>query len=166
MNRDEYLIVLDTVLATPTQIGAIIGEFQRLGVHDRSERLAISAALLDLGDLGSTCDLVMGQAGMLIRILREARERVDLPEIARTPGSHSEHRNGNAGHDDTRTDSMQSQDRGSTGQRVTFAAAIRDLIAMTAIAFGRGQFGELPTATALRSKVSEVPVPPPMERGS
>jgi hypothetical protein len=80
VTRDEYLEVLATEAATPTQVGAIIAEFRRLGVVDRGERLAISAALLGLGDLGSTSDLVMGDAGRLLSLMRHVRDRGELPD--------------------------------------------------------------------------------------
>lgn len=81
MTRDEYLHMLATEPATVTQVGAIHSEFARLGVHDRTERLAISAALLDLEELGSTTDLVMGDAGRLVRMLLDIRHRAELPDV-------------------------------------------------------------------------------------
>jgi len=84
MTRDEYLIVLKTESATSNQVGAIHRQFARLGVGDRAERLAICAALLGLDELGSTTHLVMGQAGHLVGILRQARERADLPAVVIT----------------------------------------------------------------------------------
>ncbi len=71
---------LETTAATRTQVGAIHGEFRRIGVRRRDERLMISATLLDLDDLGSTLELTMGEAGKLIRILRDTRDRVDLDQ--------------------------------------------------------------------------------------
>jgi hypothetical protein len=82
MNRDEYLHVLATEPATTAQVGAVIGEFDRLGVVDRAERLAISAELLGLEELGSTTDLVMGDAGRLVNLLRSTRNRAALPDVA------------------------------------------------------------------------------------
>ena len=78
MNRDEYLEMLATEPATPNQRGAIMGEFARLGVTDRGERLAACAALLGLGELGSTADLVMGEAGRLVNLLQRLRDRAEL----------------------------------------------------------------------------------------
>lgn len=79
MTRDELNQVLATEPATRTQVGAVLGEFGRLGVADRAERLALSAQLLGLDALGSTADLVMGDAGRLITMLRRTRDRVELP---------------------------------------------------------------------------------------
>jgi len=73
---------LATEPATPTQVGAAIAEFERLGIHDRSERLALSAALLSLDELTSTTDLTMGQAGKLVGILRATRAPSELPDLA------------------------------------------------------------------------------------
>jgi len=78
--QDQRLHQLATQPATRTQVGAVVGEFERLGVHDRDERLMISAALLGLDELTSTGELVMGQAGKLVGILRSVP---DLPELRR-----------------------------------------------------------------------------------
>jgi hypothetical protein len=78
MTRVEYLEMLATEPATPMQVGAIMGEFDRLGVADRAERLALSAELLGLDELDSTTDLVMGEAGRLVGILRSTRDRAEL----------------------------------------------------------------------------------------
>ena len=78
MNREEYLEMLATEPATPNQRGAIMGEFARLGVADRGERLAACAALLGLGELGSTADLLMGEAGRLVNLLQRLRDRAEL----------------------------------------------------------------------------------------
>lgn len=81
MNRDEWNQVLATEPATDNQRGAILREFDRLGVDDRPERLAICAALLGLDELGSTNDLVMGDAGYLVNLLRRTRDRAELPDV-------------------------------------------------------------------------------------
>jgi hypothetical protein len=69
---------------TKRQLGAIHGEFRRLGFGDdaRAERLAISAALLDLVELDSTTSLVMGEAGRLVGMLRGIRDRAELEAVA------------------------------------------------------------------------------------
>lgn len=85
MTRDEYLTVLATEPATAAQIGAIIGEFGRLGIADRAERLAITAALLGLENVGSTTNLVMGDAGRLYRMLLDIRDRAALPNVTAAP---------------------------------------------------------------------------------
>jgi hypothetical protein len=82
MTRVEYLEMLATEPATPMQVGAIMGEFDRLGVADRAERLALSAELLGLDELDSTTDLMMGEAGRLVGILRSTRDRVELPDVS------------------------------------------------------------------------------------
>jgi hypothetical protein len=56
-------------------------ECDRLGLDDRAERLAVCAALLGVDELGSTRDLVMGQAGQLLNILQRTRDRGDLPDV-------------------------------------------------------------------------------------
>lgn len=95
MTRDEYLAMLATEPATSKQVGAILAEFDRLGVADRTERLAITAALLDLEDLGSTTDLVMGDAGRLVAMLRSIQDRGELPDLAAPAddGQADEHNN-------------------------------------------------------------------------
>jgi hypothetical protein len=80
MTNEEWLEVLATTPATRTQVGAIHGEFRRLGfiAAERDERLAACAALLGLDGLWSTRDLVMGDAGLLLRLLRELPGRAAL----------------------------------------------------------------------------------------
>jgi hypothetical protein len=86
VTRDEYLAVLDSEPATLAQRGAVMGECDRLGLADRGERLAILAVLLGLDALGSTRDLTMGQAGKIVRALRLARDRAELPSIIERAG--------------------------------------------------------------------------------
>lgn len=84
MTRDEWNHVLATERATSNQRGAIMREFGRLGFHDerdRAERLGICTALLGLDELGSTSDLVMGQAGQLVNILQNVRDRGELADV-------------------------------------------------------------------------------------
>jgi hypothetical protein len=84
MTRDEWLVVLATEPATAAQRGAVMGEFQRLGLAgpgDRPERLAVCAALLGIDRLGSTRELVMGQAGQLVHALRHVPARADLAAV-------------------------------------------------------------------------------------
>lgn len=80
MTRDEWNAVLATKPATPNQVGAILREFARLGYRDadRAGRLAVSAAMLGLDELASTTDLVMGDAGRLLCMLRDIRDRGEL----------------------------------------------------------------------------------------
>jgi len=71
--------------ATRTQVGALHGQFRRLGFprwetsRDRAARLAACAALLGIDRLDSTRDLTMGQAGILIHDLPLFTSRDDLP---------------------------------------------------------------------------------------
>ena len=83
MTRDEWQAVLETEPATANQVGAIRGQFERLGFTDtdRAERLAICAALLGREDLNSTADLTMGEAGKLYRVLLGFRNRDELPRV-------------------------------------------------------------------------------------
>ena len=81
MTREEWNKVLAIAPLTAAQRGAIQGEFTRLGVTDRAERLAISAALLGLDRLGSTTDLTQGQAGKLLGQLRDIRNRDELAAV-------------------------------------------------------------------------------------
>jgi hypothetical protein len=90
MTREEWAEMLATTPATPLQVGAIHGEFRRLGfiAAERDERLAACAALLGLERLWSTRDLVMGDAGLLVRLLRELPDRAALiAAIAAAPAS-------------------------------------------------------------------------------
>jgi hypothetical protein len=58
-----------------------VGEFARLGVTDRAERLAVSAALLNLADLDTTSHLTMGDAGRLLSALQHTVGRAELPVL-------------------------------------------------------------------------------------
>ncbi len=84
MTRDEYLDVLASEPATAMQVGAIHGEFRRLGYapRDRDQRLAGSAAMLGLGQLASTRDLTMGEAGRLLRLLMDCPDRAAQQRLA------------------------------------------------------------------------------------
>lgn len=81
MTLEEWHQVLATEPASPAQVGAVLSEFRRLGYRpgDRARRLAVSAALLGRTRLDSTRDLVMGDAGRLLRLLRAIRDPADLP---------------------------------------------------------------------------------------
>jgi len=76
--------VLETEPATPSQVGVVVGQFERLGFtrHDRAERLAISAAFLGLDGLESTKDLTKGQAGKLYSLLLGIGDRDELRAAA------------------------------------------------------------------------------------
>jgi hypothetical protein len=81
MTREQWNEVLAVAPLTPAQCGAVHGEFTRLGVTRRTERLGICAALLGLDSLGSTSDLTQGQAGQLIARLRDIRIRDELAAV-------------------------------------------------------------------------------------
>jgi hypothetical protein len=124
MTRDEYLAVLATEPATANQRGAIMAEFERLGFGDgdRAERLAICAALLGLGELGSTGDLLMGQAGQLVGVLRGIRDRGELLHGAAAAGGDDQ---ADEPGRDTRTDDGQ-----GGNERMTWPEAIARIVAM------------------------------------
>lgn len=85
MNLDEWHAVLESEPLTGSQLGAILGEFRRLGLDgdaDRAERLAVTAALAGLAELDSTRSLTMGEAGQAFAALRRCEDRSDLPETA------------------------------------------------------------------------------------
>jgi hypothetical protein len=81
---EDWHEVLASEPTTSNQRGAIMREFGRLGFgeDDRAARLAASAALLELDELDTTSDLTMGQAGQLIRVLRQYAHRGELPEAS------------------------------------------------------------------------------------
>jgi hypothetical protein len=88
MRMEEWHEVLATVPATATQIGAVHGEYRRLGYSDddRAAKLAVSAALLDLNGLTSHNELMMGQAGLLLSTLRAIGNRAQLPGLPHARG--------------------------------------------------------------------------------
>ena len=76
--------------ATPNQVGAIRRVFERLGFGeaDRPERLRITGQLARAGgQLASTKDLTMGQAGTVVPLLRKAGHRAELEAAAGLPAS-------------------------------------------------------------------------------
>jgi hypothetical protein len=78
----------DTDPLTRTQLGAVHGEFERLGFGraDRAERLEISAAVAGYpGKLATTKDLTMGEAGRLIGVLRQCDDIADLIDPDESP---------------------------------------------------------------------------------
>jgi len=95
MNLGEWRQVLATEPATPHQIGAIHRESARLGLDGRAGRLRGCAAILGLGDLESTRNLTMGEAGKLVRTLCEVRDLSELP--ATTAAADSGHQADDAG---------------------------------------------------------------------
>jgi hypothetical protein len=74
------LEMLETTAATRPQVGAILGEFHRIGIRQRDKRLLICATLLDLDELASTWKLTVGQAGKLVQILRAIHDRAELDQ--------------------------------------------------------------------------------------
>jgi len=85
MTIEEWREVQETTPATPNQRGAVMHEAGRLGLTDRTERLKIFAALLDLDELGSVHDLVMGQAGQLLHALQDFGSRAELDAATAAP---------------------------------------------------------------------------------
>ena len=72
---------LDTDPLTLVQLGAIHGEFRRLGFDpaDRAGRLEVTAALARVsGGIESTRELTMGEAGRVIGALRDCPGRAEL----------------------------------------------------------------------------------------
>lgn len=66
---------------TRAQLGAILGEFRRLGLARpdwRDYRLDIAAAFTGRAGLASTKDLAFGEAGLLLKRLRRCRDCRDL----------------------------------------------------------------------------------------
>lgn len=82
MMLKEWREVQKTTPATQNQRGALHHEFTRLGYQDnrwdRPARLGAAAVLLGLDQLDSLRDLVMGQAGQLLRALQELDSRAEL----------------------------------------------------------------------------------------
>ena len=88
MTRDEWRALAESVPATPNQVGAIRREFRRLGFGpaDRAERLRITGQLAQAdGQLATTKDLTMGQAGRVVGALTGCRSLPDL-HAATDPG--------------------------------------------------------------------------------
>jgi hypothetical protein len=78
----EYRERLATEPLTPLQLGAIHGEWRRLGLHYRPERLRLSAALAQVGAIGTTKDLTMGEAGRVVGQLRQCATLADARALA------------------------------------------------------------------------------------
>lgn len=79
MNWAEWCAYAESAPATPVQVGAIHGEWRRLWPGcGRETRLSTCAALLGRTGLGSTTDLVLGDAGRLLAMLRGFSSRTDL----------------------------------------------------------------------------------------
>ena len=72
---------------TPNQWGRVRREFERLGLADRTERLALTAQLvgLDGAALGSTRDLDAGAAGRVVRQLAGCGTLADAYRLADEP---------------------------------------------------------------------------------
>jgi hypothetical protein len=88
LKLEDYRARLKTEPLTVNQLGRIRREFERLGFAeaDRAERLRITSQLAQVpGELATTNDLTMGQAGQVIRILTSCRSTWDL-HAAADPG--------------------------------------------------------------------------------
>jgi hypothetical protein len=78
-----YLARLDTEPLTPGQLGAIHGEFTRLGYRDprdRAARLAVTATLARCAPIATTKDLTAGEAGRAVGALRRCADLDDLAD--------------------------------------------------------------------------------------
>ena len=129
MTRDEWNQVLATEPATSNQLGAIMREFTRLGFGDadRAERLAVCAELLELDELGSSGDLTMGQAGMLVNVLQHTRTAAELADITAAPDDP---------HDQAAEPDFGDADEDRTGsERVTWPEAIARIAAVIYTAY-------------------------------
>lgn len=89
MTLGEWQQKLSALPATPNQVGAVRREFERLGFGpgDRADRLRITAQLVGLAEVGSTRDLAMGDAGRLLRQLRDVADRAELAELLPRPAA-------------------------------------------------------------------------------
>jgi len=78
----EYRARLDREPLTSNQLGRIHAEFYRLGFHvtaDRAERLRLTAILARVpGQLATTKNLTMGEAGRVVGLLTGCRTVRDL----------------------------------------------------------------------------------------
>ena len=80
---DRYRVRMASEPLTRDQLGAIHREFTRLGFSDRDERLTLTAALARVpGPIGSTKDLVMGDAGRVVGALIGCRTAAELYSLA------------------------------------------------------------------------------------
>jgi hypothetical protein len=88
MNRTEWNDLLAILPATANQVGALHGEFGRLGFseRDRAERLTLCADILGVDELGSMRELRQGQAGWLLKLLTTVHDRHELVELLSSPG--------------------------------------------------------------------------------
>jgi hypothetical protein len=88
MTSARQLAALERLEADPltlNQLGAIHGEFRRLGYRDpwdRTARLAITAALAWCEPIASTKDLCQGEAGRAIKALRDCATAAELEQLA------------------------------------------------------------------------------------
>src|ERR1035441_8771002 len=88
MNLTEWHEVLATEPATREQIGAIHGEFRRLGYRDpwhRADRLPVTARLAECEPIGSSKDLSQGEAGRALRMLQQCENSGSLHWAAHGP---------------------------------------------------------------------------------
>jgi len=83
-----YLARLESEPLTLAQLGAIHGEFRRLGYRDpwdRAERLAVTATLARSGPVTTTKALTEGQAGRVVAALRACPTPAALAARVATP---------------------------------------------------------------------------------
>lgn len=115
MTWPEWCAYAESTPATPDQVGTVAGHMERLGYTDRAERLAVTARLLGLAELGSTRDLTLGQAGRLCRLLPGVRDRAELDTAV-------------ANEDQADEDQADTADRAGEPAGMTLAEAIRQAI--------------------------------------
>ena len=88
MDLAEWHEVLGTEPATRLQVGAIHGEFRRLGYRDpwnRAARLAVTARLAEREPVEPSKDLTMGEAGPALRVLQQCEDGGSLHWAAYGP---------------------------------------------------------------------------------
>lgn len=150
MTRDEWIAYIQSKPLTGYQRGAIMRQCDRLGLADRTERLAVLAALVGLDALGSTADLTQGQGGYLVSLLQRTRDRNELPAVsvvatAADGGDQLEHVNDDDGLD---LGDMENDD----AEPVSVLDAIERFLLMFAIAvYGRDRGSHEGIATAVLS---------------
>lgn len=149
MNRAEWCAYIESKPLTSYQRGRIMRECDRLGLAGRTERLAILAALVGLDALESTAELTQGQGGYLAGLLRRARDRSELPEVAMAAAAVDDADQLERADDD---DGLVLDDEGAAddSKHISIADAIERFLLMVAIAvYGLDRGSDEGTATAV-----------------
>lgn len=160
MNRDEWNQVLDTEPLTPNQRGAIMGEFTRLGIRDRAERLAACAALLGIDALATTADLTQGQAGQLVNVLERTTDRDALLQPAPAPTAAG----GQAAEHHGQDQDSEHNGRGLATGQLTWPQALTRFAAVIYAALQGDAGSSAPGGRSLRNKLSGQVAPEPSSR--